>query len=96
MEKEYEDVEQEFWNPEKPEDSINGILISIEENIGKFKSKVYNIKQDNGNVISVWGSTVLDNKMALIEVGEDIKLVYLGKPDGKNYDDYKIQKAKKQ
>ena len=40
-------------------------------------NKVYFRKQEDGKVKSVWGSTVLDNKMDLIEVGDDIKIIYL-------------------
>ena len=93
--KKYEDIEMEFWSPENPEDSVSGFYISKQENFGENKSNLYNIETSEG-VKSVWGSTVLDNKMKLVKIGDDIRIIYLGKvkPEkGREYKDFKIQKA---
>jgi len=92
--KNYEDIVQENWTPEKVDSFITGILLSIEDNVGKHKTKVYNLKQPDNSIISIWGSTVLDSKIKLVELGDDIKIIYLGVPEGKDYKDFKIQKAR--
>jgi len=95
-EKSYEDVEQMFWLPENPEDSISGIYISKQEGVGENHSNIYNLKTSKGNVVSVWGSTVLDQKLKLVEIGDDIKIIFVGKvkPEGKReYKDFRLQKA---
>ena len=99
MEKEYEDVEIEFWKFEKEGDFVAGVYLSKQSDVGANKSLVYNLEQPTGKIISVWGSTVLDTKMNLIKFGDDIKIIYLGKKKGESigkrkYHDFKIQKAK--
>lgn len=96
MGKNYEDVESDFWNPENPEDSVEGIYLSKQEEVGENKSNVYNLETSEG-IKSVWGSTVLDNKFKLVKFGDDLKIIFVGlkKPDGgREYKDFKIQKAK--
>ena len=78
-EKTYKDVEQEFWSYEQVSDAVMGVYLNSQDEVGENKSKVYNLEQPNGKVISVWGSTVLNHKMNLVKFGDDIKIVYLGK-----------------
>jgi len=98
MEDKYQDIEEEFWKPENKGDSVAGILMRAKENVGKYKAMLYSLRQDDGSVIHVWGSTALDEKMATIQEGDDIKIIYEGKikPEGggKEYHNYKIQIAK--
>lgn len=97
-EKEYDDVEQDFWKFENDGDSVAGVYISKEENVGENDSNVYNLNTVDG-IKSVWGSTVLDSKMKLASFGEDIRIVFVGKvkPDkGREYKDFKLQKVKKE
>ncbi|MBA7624001.1 hypothetical protein ES703_31405 [subsurface metagenome] len=98
-EKKYSDVEQTFWEYEKEGDAIVGVYISNQDNVGENNSMVYNLEQPNGKIISVWGSVVIDSKMKLVKIGDDIRIVYLGKvkpSQGREYKDYKIQKAETQ
>lgn len=97
MEKTYEDIEQEFWIPEKENDAVEGIYLSSQSEVGENKAMVYNLEKD-GKITSVWGSKVLDQKMKLCRFGEDIKIIYLGikKGDKRDYKDFKIQKAKEE
>jgi hypothetical protein len=94
---EYKDVEAEFWAPKEVNDSVAGNYFGMQENVGENKSKVYHLQQEDGHIISVWGSTVLDSKIQLVKVGTDIKIIFLGekKGDGKKraYKDFKVQQA---
>ena len=98
MNKQYEDVKEVTWEYENAEDSVEGVLISVQPDVGEFNQKLYTLEQPDKTLISVWGSTVLDRLMSRlgIVVGSDIRIVYLGevKPDkGKEYHNFKIQKA---
>lgn len=94
METKYEDVPENFWEPKEVEDSVSGILIKIQREVGPNKSSLYSLEGKDGAVNLVWGSTVLDNKMAAVVVGNDIKIIYLGVKSGKqDYKDYKVQRA---
>jgi len=100
MEKKYEDIQQEFWSFEKEGDAIVGIYLSSQSEVGSNKSMVYNLEQPNGEMISIWGSTVLDSKFKLVKFGDDIRVVYLGEKKAergnRTYKDFKIQKAEVQ
>lgn len=97
-EKQYEDVEFTFWKPEKENDFICGVYKGIGKNVGENKQNVYHLQTDS-KVISIWGSTVLNGKMELVQVGDDIKIIYLGESPsgqrkGKDYHNYKVQIVK--
>ncbi len=79
----------------KEGDSIEGQLISTENNVGIHKSKMHSLKQSNGKMIKIWGSKILDDKLMSITFGTQIKIVYEGdiQPDkGNAYHDFKVYK----
>lgn len=91
----YEEIipESEFWKPEKIDEFIEGVYVNVERNQGAFGSNIYHIDTNNGeeDIIKVWGCTVLDDRMQLINVGEKIKIVYKGtKPSNTYARDVKI------
>lgn len=93
MEKQYKDVTESFWNPEKENDFVEGVLKLIKNEVGQNKSRMYVIKTKNG-IVNIWGSKVLDEKMALVNLDDEIKIIYLGEKSGKRkYHDYKVQIA---
>ena len=63
----------------KEEQEITGVLLEKEENVGPNNSMMYKLQTEDGETIGVWGNTVLDGRFKKIEVGEEVKLVYLGK-----------------
>lgn len=82
----YEEVNPDFWIPETENEFIEGVLISKKQDVGVNKSCVYVVETSLG-VKNVWGSTILDSRMDLIEVGSKIKILYKGlgeKKGGKN------------
>ena len=76
------------WIPEKKDDEIEGKLLRVEEEVGENKSMFY-ILETEDSVRGVWGSTVLDEKMKIFEVGDYIKIVFLGKKKGNRAEEYK-------
>jgi hypothetical protein len=83
----YQEINPSNWLYTEEGDFIEGILIRVQTDIGVNKSKLYSIEAPEG-VKSVWGATILDEKMALCKVGDKIKITYLGlskeKKAGKN------------
>ena len=78
----------EVWDFEKnPE--LTGAYVLREENIGPNASNLYHIELENGKRISVWGNTILDNRFELVNIGEEVKIIYLGmeksEKTGRNY-----------
>lgn len=73
-----------FWKPEKVDDTIVGLLVALEKDVGQNNSMMYTIQQkETGENVNVWGSAVLDSRMKGIAVGEEVKIVYKGLGDKK-------------
>ncbi len=95
-----EDEEKEqvkMWEPDAIGESIQGKYIDKEEGVGQFKSNLYTVRTQEGE-IKVWGSTVLDNLMEKVPLSREVKIIFQGKKPsktGKNpWKDYKVMYKK--
>ena len=90
------DVIGDDWKPNEG-DVLEGVYIQKKEDVGVNHSKVYEIQMsgEEAQVISVWGSTVLDSKMTKVTIGEEVKITFVGmetpKSGGKDYKLFKVQ-----
>ena len=76
------------WDPQKQKEII-GKLLNIQEEGGKYATKVYYLETEYA-IVSVFGSTVLDARIQPIaQVGNVIKVVFLGKKESKDGQEYK-------
>jgi len=73
----YKEINPTTWTYSKDGDFIEGILTRKQENIGANKSMLYSIETSE-DVKNVWGATMLDEKMALVDIGTKIKITYKG------------------
>lgn len=71
-----------------------GVYKNMREHVGPNDSKLYTFEKDDGEVISLWGSTVIDNRMTEVPLGYLTRVVYLGKKTpktgGKAYHNFDI------
>ena len=74
----YKEAMGNYWKPEKEDEEIEGILTRVEEKVGPNESMLYHVEQKGGEMIQVWGSTVLDMRMAQVKVGQELKIIYKG------------------
>lgn len=81
----------EQWKPEKEGDFIEGIYAQKKENVGKNKANLYLI-ETNGILKAIWGSTVLDDKMVYVKIGDRIKITYQGRDKEKSYHKFLVEK----
>lgn len=65
---------------------FKGIYLSKEENVGENKSNIYNFQVDD-EVMSVWGTTVLDTRFKNLKYGEEVIIEYLGEVPSPNRKD---------
>jgi hypothetical protein len=82
----YEEVNPTTWTYTKDGDFIEGILVRIQSGIGANESMLYGIDTANG-IKSVWGATILDERMAFVKLGDKVKITFKGlgeKKQGKN------------
>lgn len=84
-------IKAKYWKPEENE-SIEGVVIEIKENIGKYDSTLYKIKTENG-IYNVWGSVKLDELFDKVKLLDRVYLKYLGKTSIGDYymNDYELK-----
>jgi len=73
----YHEIEPRIWKPEKENDFIEGVLVTKQENVGENKSMLYGLETADG-IKNVWGSTILDERMAFTKIGDKIKITFKG------------------
>lgn len=82
--------ETAVWDRKEP---IEGELISVKDNVGPNSAMMYTLKTKDGTV-SIWGSTVLDNKFEHVPVGVIVRIEPQGlvksEASGRSYQDYKV------
>ena len=85
------DSDSDVWDKKNP-NPLEGKLIKIETSLGEYKSNLYTVETKDKS-LSIWGNTVLDDKLLGVPLGTYIKLEYEGlKPSkrGKDYHSYKV------
>jgi len=94
MSDEWEEVKGgELFEFKKENDSVEGELIDVRSEVGKHKSTMYDVKLDDGKLVSFFGSTVLDGKMKRVQIGNIFKVEFKGtvKPEkGNSYKDFDV------
>jgi len=79
----YKEINPSVWEYEKDGDAIEGILVKVESDVGINNSALYSLETAPGVFISVWGSTILNQRMSLVKIGQKIKITYKGLSEGK-------------
>lgn len=67
---------EEFWKPLENE-SIEGVLVEVNENTGKYDNTLYKIRGDD-KTYCVWESVELKELFDNVEVDDRICLKYVG------------------
>ena len=75
----YKESTGAFWKPTKAEEFVEGIYLNKESNVGQNASNIYYIEQlTDKSVIQIWGTTILDQRMAPVKFGHQVKITYKG------------------
>ena len=76
---EWEKVDTNPVHNFEKEPELIGYFVDIETEVGENNSNLYTVRKEDGELISFWGSTVIDTRMKNIMPDEMVKIVYLGK-----------------
>lgn len=90
---EWKTIQPTVWKPLDVGDNIIGMLVNKEpkdENSG-ISAKYY-IENEKGTFFA-WGSTVLDDRMQYVKVGQKIRITYEGKTKNKRGQDVNLFKV---
>lgn len=70
-----------------------GTFLGMQTDIGPNHSNLYDFRKD-GEVVSIWGSSVLDSRLKHVMKGEEVKVIYVGKIKNektqRSYHDYEV------
>ena len=72
----------DVWEFEE-NDTLVGVFVGKEEGVGENDSMLYEFELKDGSRVNVWGSTILDTRLKNIIIGEEVKIVYLGREKSK-------------
>ena len=76
MAREYVDIEPEVWKPVNPGDFTEGEFIKTNEKVGSHDSKMHCFRGDDGKEFTVWGSTLIDDRMDYVKPGDFVRIIY--------------------
>lgn len=82
-------------SPIKVGDSVEGRYIEKRVvNTQNGSANIYVVHEDGGEKVGVWGSSVIDSKMATIAIGKMVAIEYLGeeksKKGGRTYKNFYV------
>lgn len=84
----------------KEEPEFIGCFLGVETEVGPNKSNLYSFKKEDGEIMAVWGNTILDMRFKNLELGDKVKVIFKGKvkspKTGREYNDFEVFKAKKE
>jgi len=78
----YQEVNPTDFKFENVGNFIEGTLVQKQADIGVNKSNLYSIETPDG-VKNVWGSAILDSRMALTKEGDKVKITFNGLAEAK-------------
>lgn len=57
---------------------LEGVLIDKHSEVGENKSWLYIFRKADGTEVSMWGSTILDDLMKQVSVGQEARVTFIG------------------
>lgn len=77
-------------------DIVTGYYVGKKEDVGPNESQVYELKLADGQLVSFWGSDLLDGKFAEIPQGCEVRVTFLGiaqpkTPKGRAYRNFRVE-----
>ena len=71
----FEEISPNVWKPQNKGDAIEGTLVLKRTNVGPNESNAYYLEKD-GHQTMVWGTTVIDDRMTFVNVGDYIRITF--------------------
>lgn len=62
---------------DEPGESVYGILVAKERG-HNYGNEVYKIKRPDDTIVTIFSTAVLESKMAVVKVGDTVKIEYTG------------------
>ena len=92
---EFEEVNPTVWKPAQDGDMIEGKLVNKQPS-PRYDNQIYHIETKSNGQLAIFGTTVLDDRMAYVNVGESVRITYKGTQKNSKGQDTKIFKVERQ
>jgi len=79
----FKELESGEWKPTQEGETLTGIYLGSKKEVGPNKVMMYHLESE-GKPISVWGSAILDDRMAFVKSGQLIRITYKGLGEAKS------------
>jgi hypothetical protein len=89
----YTEIQPNIWKPINIGDSVEGILVGVDQTVGRNESNIYSLETPEGLKWKVWGTAIIDDRMKYIKVGDKIKITYEGSTVNKAGQPLKLYKV---
>jgi ASC-1-like (ASCH) protein len=89
----YTEIQPNIWKPINIGDSVEGVLVGMDQAVGRNESNIYSLEAPNGEKWKIWGSAILDDRLKYVKVGDKIKIVYEGSTVNKSGQPLKLYKV---
>lgn len=73
----YQEINPSIWEYKEVGDFIEGVFVRMQDKVGANESKMYSLETSEG-IKNIWGSVILDERMALVRIGDKLKITYKG------------------
>ena len=88
----WRNVDPQVWKPTEPEDYLEGFLVNAKISDRQDTGNQYFIENISG-VYFVWGTTILDDRMKLVNIGDLVRITFVELTKNKKGQDLKIFKV---
>lgn len=81
-------AQAEAWDFKNGSKTITGIYVEKRTGLGPKNSTMYILEQPDGSLVGVWGSIAINTKFDNVQVGDEVKIDYLGMTKSKSGNSY--------
>ncbi len=95
MNESFEEISPNTWKTSEVGDSIEGVYIDKREAVGQYNSNAYVLDVVDGGLITVFGNVVIDDRMRFCDIGDTVRITFMGKELSSNNREVKIFKVER-
>ena len=77
----------DIWDFSKSK-SVSGVYTEKRTNLGPKNGTLYILEQPDGSLVGIWEKTALKTKFDSINIGDEVKIEYIGVAKSKNGNNY--------
>lgn len=81
-------AQADAWDFKNGKKSVSGQYVEKRTGLGPKNSTMYILEQPDGVLVGVWGSVAINTKFDNVQIGDEVKIDYLGMTKSKSGNDY--------